>query len=102
MDSKSPLLSKQVVAWAAYDWANSAFATSVMVVFFPVFFKQYWAADLSATDSTAQLAFFNTGSSAVLAILAPVLGAIGDRGGARLKFLLGFTLLGVTGTAGLY
>jgi MFS transporter, UMF1 family len=99
---KSPFLSKQVVAWAAFDWANSAFVTTVMVVFFPVFFKQYWAADLSATESTAQLAFFNTGSSAVLAVLAPVLGAIGDRGGARLKFLLGFTLLGVTGTAGLY
>lgn len=73
-----------------------------MVVFFPVFFKQYWASDLSPTDSTAQLAFFNTAASAVLAVLAPVLGAIGDRGGARLKFLFGFTLLGVVATAGLY
>jgi UMF1 family MFS transporter len=99
---KSPLLSKQVVAWAAFDWANSAFATTVMVVFFPVFFKQYWASDLSATDSTAQLAFFNTAASAALAVLAPVLGALGDRGGTRLKFLFGFTLLGVVATAGLY
>ena len=99
---KPRYLTKQVVAWAAFDWANSAFATTVMVVFFPVFFKQYWASDLSATDSTAQLAFFNTASSAVLAVLAPVLGALGDRGGARLKFLLGFTVLGVVATAGLY
>ena len=99
---KSPLLSKQVLAWAAFDWANSAFATTVMVVFFPVFFKQYWAPDLSATDSTAQLAFFNTAASAALAILAPILGSIGDRGGTRLKFLLGFTVMGVASTAGLY
>jgi len=99
---KSRYLTKQVVAWAAFDWANSAFATTVMVVFFPVFFKQYWASDLSPTDSTAQLAFFNTASSAVLALLAPVLGALGDRGGARLKFLMGFTVLGVVTTAALY
>jgi UMF1 family MFS transporter len=37
----SPLLRKPVFAWAMYDWANSAFATTVMAGFFPVFFKQY-------------------------------------------------------------
>ena len=53
---KSPLLDKKVFAWALYDWANSAFATTVMVVFFPVFFKQYWAAAWTPTDSTFWLA----------------------------------------------
>ena len=95
-------LTNQVVAWAAYDWANSAFATTVMVVFFPVFFKQYWAADMSATDSTALLGFANGISSFLLAILAPWLGMLGDRGGARLKFLLAFTVLGVAATSALY
>jgi UMF1 family MFS transporter len=99
---KQPLLTKQVVAWAAYDWANSAFATTVMVVFFPVFFKQYWAADLSDTESTAWLGMTNTISSFVLAVLAPWLGMMGDRGGARLKFLFAFTLVGVAATAGLF
>lgn len=99
---KHPLLTKQVVAWAAYDWANSAFATTVMVVFFPVFFKQYWAADLSATDSTALLGVTNGVASFVLAVLAPWLGMLGDRGGARLKFLLAFTVVGVAATAGLF
>ncbi|MGH8203920.1 MAG: MFS transporter, partial [Steroidobacteraceae bacterium] len=33
---------RPVVGWALYDWANSAFATTVMAGFFPVFFKQYW------------------------------------------------------------
>ena len=98
---KSPLLQKQVVAWALYDWANSAFATTVMVVFFPVFFKQYWSADVSVTESTAWLAFANGGASFVLAVTAPLLGALGDRGGARLRFLLAFTILGVVSTAGL-
>ncbi|MBB6091432.1 UMF1 family MFS transporter [Povalibacter uvarum] len=97
----SAVWNKQTVSWALFDWGNSAFATTVMVVFFPVFFKQYWSADVSATESTAWLAFANGGASFVLAVLAPLLGTIGDRGGARLKFLFGFTLLGVVTTAGL-
>jgi len=100
--TKSPLLTKQVVGWAAYDWANSAFATTVMVVFFPVFFKQYWSADVSATESTFWLGITNGTASFLLAVMAPWLGMLGDRGGARLKFLLAFTLIGVAATAGLY
>ncbi len=84
----------------AYDWANSAFATTVMVVFFPVFFKQYWSADVSVTESTSWLAFANGAASFVLALTAPLLGVLGDRGGAA-AFLLAFTILGVVGTAGL-
>lgn len=99
---KTRYLNKQVVAWAAYDWANSAFATTVMVVFFPVFFKQYWAADMSETDSTGWLGMTNAASSVVLAVLAPWLGMLGDQGGARLKFLFAFTAVGVAATAGLY
>jgi UMF1 family MFS transporter len=72
-----------------------------MVAFFPVFFKQYWSTGVAATESTAWLAFANSGASIVLAILAPLLGAIGDRGGSRLKFLLAFTVLGVAATAAL-
>ncbi|HEY6643450.1 MFS transporter [Povalibacter sp.] len=94
-------LKKDVVAWALYDWGNSAFAATVMVVFFPVFFKQYWSADVSATESTFWLGMVNGIASFLLAIMAPLLGTLGDRGGSRLKFLLGFTVLGVLSTAGL-
>jgi MFS transporter, UMF1 family len=99
---KTKLLSKPVIAWAFYDWANSAFATTVMVAFFPVFFKQYWGNDLSETQSTFWLGMANTGASLLLAILAPLLGTLGDRGGSRLKFLLAFTVIGVLSTAGLW
>ena len=94
-------LTKPVVGWAFYDWANSAFATSVMVVFFPVFFKQYWSTGVSPQESTYWLAIANGGASFLLAVLAPILGTIGDRGGSRLKFLFGFTVVGVIATAGL-
>ena len=45
-------LSNQAWRWAFYDWANSAFATTVMAGFFPIFFKSYWASDLPDAEST--------------------------------------------------
>ena len=49
---RSVLARRPVVAWAFYDWANSAFATTVMAGFFPVFFKEYWSAGSDALSST--------------------------------------------------
>ena len=45
-------LSTEAWRWAFYDWANSAFATTVMAGFFPIFFKSYWANDLTDGEST--------------------------------------------------
>lgn len=98
----SPLLRRPVVAWALYDWANSAFATTVMAGFFPVFFKQFWSAGTEPTLSTFRLGLGNGIGSFVLAVLAPLIGAAADRGGARIKTLVFFTLLGVSMTAALY
>jgi UMF1 family MFS transporter len=98
----SPLLRRSVVAWALYDWANSAFATTVMAGFFPVFFKQFWSAGTEPTVSTFRLGVGNGIGSFALALLAPLLGAAADRGGARVKMLAFFTLLGVSMTAALY
>ena len=96
---KSPLFEKKVFAWALYDWANSAFATTVMVVFFPLFFKQYLAAGQEVTTSTAWLAAANGVSSFVLAIMAPWLGALADKGQAHIRMLAIFTAVGIVPTA---
>jgi UMF1 family MFS transporter len=98
----SPLLRRPVVAWALYDWANSAFATTVMAGFFPLFFKQFWSAGTEPTVSTFRLGVGNGIGSFALALLAPLIGAAADRGGARIKTLVFFTLLGVSMTAALY
>ena len=44
---------RSIWAWALYDWANSAFATTVMAGFFPVFFKKYWSFGADVNMSTA-------------------------------------------------
>ena len=92
---------RTVWGWAMYDWANSAFATTVMAGFFPIFFKQYWSYGADVNTSTAQLGFGNSLAGIVVAVMAPVLGAIADRGSARKKFLIFFAYLGVLMTAAL-
>ena len=84
---------RSIVSWAFYDWANSAFATTVMAGFFPLFFNQYWADPTSPTRSVMYLGWANSAASIVVALLAPFLGAVADRGTAKKKFLLLFAFL---------
>ncbi len=93
---------KPVWGWAMYDWANSAFATTVMAGFFPIFFKQYWSYGADVNMSTAQLGFGNSIASIVVAMMAPFLGAVADKGSARKKFLIFFAYMGVLMTAALF
>ena len=92
---------RQVISWAFYDWANSAFATTVLAGFFPLFFKKYWSAGSDVTVSTFQLGVANAVASLVVAVLAPILGAIADRSGARKRYLLLFAGMGVVMTGSL-
>jgi UMF1 family MFS transporter len=66
-----------------------------------VFFKQYWNAGVAATESTFRLGMTSGLASLCIALLAPVLGAIADRGGARLRLLMTFTVLGSLATIAL-
>jgi len=93
---------KAVWGWALYDWGNSAFATTVMAGFFPVFFKQFWSVGADVNESTAMLGFANSAASLLVALMAPVLGAIADRGSTKKKFLTFFAYLGVLMTGGLF
>ncbi len=96
------LLNRQVISWALYDWANSAFAVIVLAVFFPLFFKDYWAGGVEATTSTFRLGVANSAASMIIVVLAPVLGAIADVSRAKKRFLSFFALLGIVMTGGLY
>jgi MFS transporter, UMF1 family len=93
---------KAIWGWAMYDWANSAFATTVMAGFFPVFFKEYWSYGVNVNVSTARLGFGNATAGLLVAVMAPVLGAVADSGSVRKKFLIVFAYLGVLMTAALF
>ncbi|HKW14590.1 MAG TPA: MFS transporter [Candidatus Krumholzibacteria bacterium] len=88
-------------AWAMYDWANSAFTTTVMAGFVPILFKSYWGAGADASETSFRLGLTNSLSSLIIAVMAPALGAIADAGGNRKRFLLVCTMASVIATAAL-
>ncbi len=93
---------KAVWSWTMYDWANSAFATTVMAGFFPLFFKAYWADPDYPSESTFYLGMANSIASIIVALFAPFLGAIADQATAKKKFLFTFAYLGIVMTGGLW
>ena len=93
---------RAVWSWAFYDWGNSAYSTTVMAGFFPLFFKEYWADPNNPNQSTFYLGIANSIASIVVASLAPLLGSIADQGSAKKKFLTLFSFLGVIMTGGLW
>jgi UMF1 family MFS transporter len=86
--------SRKVWGWALYYWGNHAFTTSIITVFFPIYFKDYWSAGADVTVSTFRLGLANSIASLVVAVSAPVLGAIADRGGHAKRFLIASALFG--------
>jgi len=94
-------LNKQVIAWAFYDWGNSAFALSVLAVLFPLFLGAYWSAGDAGSVVTSRLTWATAIASLVVSLLAPVIGAIADSGGYRKRFLFSLAILGAVSTAAL-
>ncbi len=93
------LVTPEQRAWAWYDWANSAFFTTVVTAVFPGFFATYAAAGLEPAEATARFALVTTVSMATIAISAPVLGAIADYSGAKKRLLALFIAIGVLACA---
>lgn len=89
------------MAWALYDWGNSAFALSVLAVLFPLFLGSYWSAGDPGPTVTSRLTWATAIGSIIVSLMAPVLGAIADSGGYRKRFLFVLTILGAVSTAAL-
>jgi len=89
---------RELRAWAMYDWANSAFWTTVIVAVFPPFFSDYAAAGLDATQATARFAWTTTIAVALSALFGPVLGAVADYRALKKRLLGVFVLVGVGAT----
>ena len=97
--SKLGLDRREVRAWAMYDWANSAFWSTVITAVFPEFFSTVAAAGLPPAVATARFATITTVALVAVAVLSPILGAIADSYGIRKKMLGAFLALGASATA---
>ena len=94
-------MNRKVLSWAFYDWANSAFALSVLAVLFPLFIGSYWGGGAEGATGTTRLGWITSGASAIIVLLAPIFGTIADTGGYRKRFLLLLGTIGAIATAAL-
>ncbi len=88
-------------AWCLYDWANSAFATSVTTAILPAFFARVATRSLPANVSTAYWGYASSASLLVAALIGPVVGALADRIGRRKPLLAICVAAGALGTLAL-
>jgi MFS transporter, UMF1 family len=89
-------------AWVLYDWANSAFVTTIVAAVFPVYFSSVAGAGLTPSAATQRYAIATTLALAVVAVIAPVLGTIADAAATKKRFLGLFLALGVSAVGGLF
>lgn len=91
---KLGLQRRELQAWAMYDWANSAFMTTILAAVFPVYFSQVAAADLPEGAALARFGIATPVSILIIVLMSPVLGAVADYSGTRKRWLGAFMLLG--------
>ncbi len=93
---------KKIFSWILYDWANSAFATTILATILPIFYKDVAAKGLPANLATSYWGYTQTIAMLIIAAVSPVLGAMADHSNSRIYFLKLFAFLGITGTGLLY
>ncbi|MEE9165281.1 MAG: MFS transporter, partial [Nitrospinota bacterium] len=90
---------KIIHSWCMYDWANSAFAATIMAAVLPSFYSSVAGANLEKTIASSYWGYTNTIAMLIIAFSAPILGAIADHLGGKKKFLSWFVCTGVLATA---
>jgi UMF1 family MFS transporter len=93
---------RTINAWAMYDWANSAFAVIILTAVFPVYYRSLVInTGRSPEDATAYWAYTTSASVLLVALIGPVIGAMADIAGDRIRFLGAALVFGVLGSMGL-
>jgi UMF1 family MFS transporter len=89
-------------AWAMYDWANSAFQTTIIAAIFPIFFQKVAAAGMAAPVATSRFAWATTIAILIVAVIAPLLGAVADYAAVKKRLLGVFLAIGACATAAMF
>ena len=92
---------KAIRGWLMYDFANSAFATTILAAVMPVFYETVAGIDLPGNKAEVYWANTQTIAMLCVAVLSPILGAIADHIGAKVRFLGVFMLMGALASSGL-
>ena len=90
---------KIINSWAMYDWANSAFATTIMAAVLPIYYRAIAEPTLTGNQITSYWAYTNSIALLLIAIISPILGAMADFKGYKKRYLTIFALGGIFATA---
>ena len=99
--SKSKL-SREIKAWISYDLGNSAFATTVLSAFFPIFYNQFWSSNIDSVLSAQYLSWTLAISNIILLFTAPLIGAITDISKSTKKLFISMVMISIFGTGFLF
>jgi len=89
-------------SWIFYDWANSAYSVVITAAILPIFFKTLAKnSGVSPNMADSYWGYANSIATMIVAILAPILGTIGDYKGKKMQFFKLFFILGALSTAAL-
>jgi len=94
-NSENKIFTKTVKSWIAYDAGNSAFATTVVAAFFPIFYLQYWASSMTELEASVYYSWALVISNVSILLSGPVIGAITDLNQSTKKSLTVLTLISV-------
>ena len=94
-NSENKIFTKTVKSWIAYDAGNSAFATTVVAAFFPIFYLQYWASSMTELEASVYFSWALVISNVSILLSGPVIGAITDLNQSTKKSLTVLTLISV-------
>lgn len=89
---------KQVRAWIMYDWANSAYVTTMMAAVLPIFFVNVPGKAVGEDMALSYWAYTQSAAMLILVVLSPILGAVADVSRSKLKLLGAFMGVGVIST----
>ena len=95
-------MSKLEKAWISYDLGNSAFATTVVAAFFPIFYNQYWASNIDSVVSAQYLSWTLVISNLTLLFTAPLIGALTDISKTTKKLFISMVVISIICVALLY
>jgi UMF1 family MFS transporter len=101
---------RTIFGWCMYDWANSAFATTTLGALLPVYFADSVVSKAGVrvpfldvtTNATTLWGVTVGGSALIVALIAPVLGAIADFSASKRRFLAFFCCIGGLSAASMY
>lgn len=89
-------------AWAMYEWATTGMWAVIVATVFPIYYQSVAAAELDGPRALQYFGYATTLGIVLVAVAAPVMGAMTDRAAIKKPLLAAFATLGVAGAGLLF